>query len=146
MPSHYLAGTTETAAGPITVYGIVIPYRFCDVRYGKPKRKAWEMHEAFLDNLGELLPPVPQRSIILGDFNQRSPAKYQPQSATEQLQRVILRRFDLATGGIIPGMGKQAIDHICHTFELRLARVEALSNLREDGRQVSDHFGLQATY
>lgn len=146
FPGHFLAGTTETTIGIITVYGVVIPYRFSEVRYGSPKRKLWERHFAFLENLNRLLPAEPERSIILGDFNQRFPPKYQPAAAGEKLKDVVLRKFELASAGLIPKIGKQAIDHICHTGDFALKRLEGLSNLRSDGRKISDHFGLQAVY
>lgn len=145
-PGNFLVGTTETKVGAITIYGVVIPYRFSDVRYGNPKRKLWEKHYEFLDNLDRMLPAGPRRSIILGDFNQRVPPKYQPADAGQKLTEVILRRFELASSGVIPDVGKQAIDHICHTKDLALKRLEGLSNLRSDGREISDHFGLQAVY
>lgn len=146
LPSHFLAGSTETSIGAVTFYGVVIPYRFSGVRYGKPKRKVWEMHRAFLEDLDQLIPGEPQRSLILGDFNQRFPAKYQPKAIGELSQQVLLSRFSLATGGLIPEIGEQAIDHICHSPDLTLTLVEGISNKSDAGRRISDHFGLQATY
>ena len=142
-PSHFLAGTTETDLGTLSVYGVVIPYRFSDVRYGKPKRKVWEKHLEFLQALDELLPERPERSIILGDFNQRVPAKYQPQRVGLELERVLLRRFELATGGVIPDIGKQAIDHVCLSSDLTASDVHGLSNSRPGGGEISDHFGIR---
>lgn len=142
---YYLGATTQTDLGPIRVHGLVIPYRFSGVRYGTPKRKVWELHQAYLRALGGVLPREPHRTIALGDFNQRIPRKYQPQHMLDQLQQVILDRLKLATGGIISGVGKQAIDHICHSHDLDLLSVEALTNVAPDGHLVSDHFGLRAS-
>lgn len=144
LRGYYLGATTETADGPVRVYGMVIPYRFSGVRYGRPKRKVWELHRAFLRALNTRLPREPERAIALGDFNQRVPRKYQPAYVFEQLEHVILSRFRLATGGIMPGIEEQAIDHICLSHDLTLEGVEVLSNVAPDGHLISDHFGLGA--
>jgi endonuclease/exonuclease/phosphatase (EEP) superfamily protein YafD len=145
LSGFYLGATTETPLGPLRVHGVVIPYRFSGVRYGTPKRKAWERHLAFLEALDARLPEHPQRAIVLGDFNQRVPRRYQPQHIFDRLDQVILRRFVLATGGQIPEVSKQAIDHICHTHDLALAELAGLSNVDPNGRLISDHFGLRVS-
>ncbi|MXO52378.1 hypothetical protein GRI42_13790 [Erythrobacter gaetbuli] len=143
LAGYYLAATTDTALGPLRVYGIVIPYRFSGVRYGNPKRQTWELHRAFLTALDDRLPNRPERSIVLGDFNQRIPRKYQPQSIFDELDRVVLGKFAPATAGLIAGIERQAIDHICLSPDLQLQHLDAISNVGPAGRLISDHFGLR---
>lgn len=144
LASYYLAATTDTALGPLRVHGVVIPYRFSGVRYGNPKRQTWELHRAFLTALDDRLPTRPERSIVVGDFNQRIPRKCQPQSIFEQLDLVVLAKFAPATAGLITGIDRQAIDHICLSSDLQPHRVEGISNVGPSGRLISDHFGLRA--
>lgn len=144
LQGNFLAARTGCPETLIDVMGVVIPYRFSGVRYGTPKRAVWERHLRFLEALQPRLSESPARSIIMGDFNQRIPRKYQPPHIFEALDRTVLKHFSTATTGIIEGIGKQAIDHICHSPDLKVLTVDGLSNLTEDGRQISDHFGLRA--
>lgn len=143
---YYLGATTDTDIGPIRLHGVVIPYRFSGVRYSEPKREAWELHQAHLNALDARLPARPDRSLVLGDFNQRIPRKFQPNHIFEQLEGAVLRRFTPATKGEADGMGKQSIDHICHSPDLTPLDRTWLSNVAPDGHKISDHFGVQVSY
>jgi endonuclease/exonuclease/phosphatase family metal-dependent hydrolase len=141
---RYVAGTTSTPAGQVRVLGVVIPYRFAGVRYGEPKRAPWELHRQYLQALRSALPEQPSRTLILGDFNQRVPRKYQPHEVFENLDEAVLSRFRIATAGVLEPVGRQAIDHICHSSDFSCGAVHSISNAREGGGQISDHFGVRA--
>ncbi len=57
----------------------------------------------------------------------------------------MLERFIAATSGLIEGANKQAIDHICYSPDLKSVCAKAISNLRSDGGQISDHFGAEVS-
>lgn len=141
--ARYIAGTTPTAVGETRFIGVCIPYSFAGVRYGVPKRSPWELHFAYLDALHRALPATPELTVVLGDFNQRVPRRYQPKRAFDALERVLLQRFTIATSGELEPIQRPAIDHICHSRDLACRSVVSLSNVRPDGRQISDHFGVR---
>lgn len=141
--ARYIAGTTKTPVGETRFIGVCIPYSFAGVRYGVPRRSPWELHFAYLDALDRALPERPERTVVLGDFNQRVPRRHQPKRAHDALDRVLLRRLSVATSGELAPIGRYAIDHICHSRDLACRTVGSLSNVRPDGRRISDHFGVR---
>jgi hypothetical protein len=141
-PGRFVAGVTETPIGDIHAVGVCIPWAQAHVGSGRRDRTTWEDHLAYLDGLEAYLPEDPHSIIVLGDFNQRVPRRYQPQHIAAALQRTVLDRLKLATGGEIEGIGKQSIDHICHSSDLTTGSVAAISNIGPDNRLVSDHFGV----
>lgn len=140
---RYVSGKTQTAAGEVQFVGVCIPYRFASVRYGAPKRRPWEVHLEYLCALDRFLPSRPELTVVLGDFNQRFPRKYQPQRVFDALDDTLLKRFTLATAGLVAPIQRQAIDHICHSPDLHSVSSKSLSNIRPDGGQISDHFGVR---
>lgn len=141
----FISGTTETAIGELTVFGICIPYHMADVRYGQPKRKLWEFHKSYLAAIDAWLPPTMRKSIVMGDFNQSIPRGFQPAVVFDALERTLLSRLDIATSGVIEPIGRKAIDHICHSRDLLARDCYGLSNIGPDGREISDHFGIRLT-
>jgi endonuclease/exonuclease/phosphatase family metal-dependent hydrolase len=137
-----VAGVTPTPLGDFRVAGVCIPWAKAHVDTGRRDRATWEDHLAYLGGLTEWLPERPSTALVLGDFNQRVPKRYQPQHALDALRHALLDRLELATAGEIPGVGKQSIDHICHSQDLVFTSVTGISNMGPDGRQLSDHFGL----
>jgi exonuclease III len=140
-PGRFVAGTTATEFGDVDVIGVCIPWAHAHVKTGNRNREPWEDHRAYLAALDEWLLSTPSRTILVGDFNQRIPQLYQPVDMFRLLQQVVLRRFNAATSGQIEGADKQAIDHICHSPDLRSVFAKAISNMRPDGGRISDHFG-----
>jgi endonuclease/exonuclease/phosphatase family metal-dependent hydrolase len=141
-PGRFVAGMTETPAGDMHAVGVCIPWAKAHVGSGRRDRASWEDHLAYLNGLAEYLPADPQSLVLLGDFNQRVPRRYQPQHVAAALQRTVLDRLELATGGEIEGMGSQSIDHICHSSDLTAGSLAGISNIGPDNRLVSDHFGV----
>jgi hypothetical protein len=140
---RYVAGTTSTPAGQVRVVGLVIPYGFAGVRLGQPKRRPWELHLEYLEALGRSLAGGVERTIVLGDFNQRVPRKYQPKRIFESLQSAVLDRLHIATAGVLASVQRQAIDHVCHSSDLVCRGADSLSNERPGGGRISDHFGVR---
>lgn len=145
-PGRFIRARTLTPIGNVTFVGVCVPYRFAEVRFGKPKRASWELHLRYLSALEPLLTGAREPLVMSGDINQRVPPKYQPQHVTDALRAAVLEHLDLATDGMIEPLGKQAIDHIFHTRDLKPARRSALSNIAPDGRRISDHFGIEAEF
>ena len=146
LPSgRIVVGKTTTPIGDITVMGVCVPWANAHVRTGRRDRTPWEDHITYLHALGETVSGLPGTSVILGDFNQRIPQKYQTKQAYHALEEAILSKMDIATAGRISPIGKQSIDHICLGRDLACEEVQGLSNISTTGRQVSDHFGVKVT-
>lgn len=141
-PGRFVAGVTSTPLGDVRVAGVCIPWAKAHVDTGRRDRSSWEDHLAYLGGLAKWLPERPSSTLVLGDFNQRVPRRYQPQHVLDALGHALLDRLELATQGEIPGIGKQSIDHVCHSQDIVRTSVAGISNMGPDGRQLSDHFGL----
>ena len=72
--SRFIKGVTETPVGPLTVVGACIPWDGAHVSGGRKDRRKWQDHLAWLEAF-EGLPyrNAAQRTVVLGDFNQRIP-------------------------------------------------------------------------
>jgi endonuclease/exonuclease/phosphatase family metal-dependent hydrolase len=142
-PGRFVAGTTETPVGPLRILGICIPWADAHVSSGSRDRTKWEDHSAFLAGLGPIVaaPEHRTRTVLLGDFNQRVPPKYEPARVSEALEKA-LGRLCIATSGIIPGVERPSIDHLAHTPDLEVVRVGGLSNRDAHGGKLTDHIGL----
>jgi hypothetical protein len=139
---RFVAGTTETASGAcLTVIGACIPWSGSHVNTCKKDRKLWEDHEAWLAGFEKLRCRFPEaRTVVLGDFNQKIPRTGVPHRVHDRLKRAF-EGFKFATEGDLPG-GLKAIDHIAHTSDLTPRSIEIWPNEREDGTELSDHFGV----
>ena len=84
-----VAGMTETPVGEVTVVGVCIPWGGAHVNSGRRDRTQWQDHLDWLHGFERLSYARPgRRTIILGDFNQRSPKGGKLHSA---LQRAFAR-------------------------------------------------------
>jgi hypothetical protein len=137
----FVRGETHTVVGPSTIVGMVIPYFMSDVRYGTRDRRMWENHKRYLDGLEALVPLWPDTAIALGDFNQRLPARFPPKPLRDQLQSVFART-EIGTSGLAGPDGKRSNDHIAYGRSWVRTDQGTVSNLRADGRELSDHFGV----
>lgn len=118
---RFVAGTTETDLGPLSVVGICIPWRDAHVHTGRKDTTAWQDHEAWLSAFAHL--PWQQasaRTVVLGDFNQRVPRHRQPKRVYRALQDAF-SAFCFATAGELARTSERSIDHIAHTPDLTLA-------------------------
>lgn len=143
---RFVAGTTETPLGDVRFLGVCIPWKDAHVRNGQKDRRAWEDHATYLDELPKLRDfQRKDRLILLGDFNQRVPRVSQPQRVFDKLQAAV-SSLEIATNGNLPGAPSQAIDHICHTHDLRCSIVSILDKHDPNVGELSDHFGICADF
>ena len=148
LPSGRLvAGVTQTGLGSLTVIGVCIPWRDAHVRTGRKDRDPWQDHESWLSGF-ETLPyrRATERTVVLGDFNQRIPRRWQPKRVYEAL----LRAFDgltVATTGESSGAPGRSIDHIAHTYELApFGHIGLWPKRSARDETLSDHFGVWADF
>jgi endonuclease/exonuclease/phosphatase family metal-dependent hydrolase len=145
LPSgRFVAGRTSTALGFVTVVGVCIPWRDAHVRTGRKERQPWQDHQQYLAGLADVLSRVEGPAIVLGDFNQKVPRSCAPAPVFADLDLALGGRFAIATAGPLAPDGQAAIDHIALSPELAAREVRTLSNKGDDGRWLSDHFGLAA--
>jgi endonuclease/exonuclease/phosphatase family metal-dependent hydrolase len=146
LPSgRFVAGTTQTPLGPVRFVGVCIPWKDAHVRTGKKNRKPWQDHEQFLQGLPQSLTGHPQeRLIVLGDFNQTIPRTRAPEPIHDQLMTA-LGMLACATAGPLADAPSLAIDHVCHSADLRAEPPVILSNRHDELGELSDHFGIGAT-
>jgi endonuclease/exonuclease/phosphatase family metal-dependent hydrolase len=141
LPSgRMVMGKTQTPIGEIRVIGICTPWQNAHVRDGRRDRRKWEEHEIFLRALKSLTANPTQRTIIVGNFNQRIPSTYQPDNVYHLLQEV-LTGYQLATEGKIAELDEMTIDHLAFTPELKPTRVWGWSKV-QDNIRLSDHDGV----
>lgn len=135
-----IAGVTDTPLGPLRVLGVCIPWHLAGTRYQEPKRKAWEEHYEFLDQLEVLLDGGTPFHIIAGDFNQLRPRSWGPVHAEKRLLEV-LRNYTVVTEGPLRGCLRGAgVDHIAVAPQLTAVDAYGWANVI-DGRRFSDHEG-----
>jgi endonuclease/exonuclease/phosphatase family metal-dependent hydrolase len=78
----------------------------------------------------------------MGDFNQTIPRTRAPRDVFNLLTDTLLHQMTAPTSGPVPELNALSIDHLLHTRQLRAVAVRGLSNLNDDGRRLSDHFGI----
>ena len=144
-PGRYLAGVTETSVGRVRVIGVCIPWSHSRTKRFAGDRQAWQDHEDYLDGLASLLARSPtRRAIIVGDFNQPIAQRSNvPADLRAKLRCAIPPYMTIATAGL-GYRGKRAIDHIVLGADLVAESLGVISNLRDDGKPLSDHFGIVA--
>lgn len=143
-PGRYVAGTTDTSDGPVTVVGVCIPWSGSRTGRFGGNMVQWEDHESYLDGLAQLFGTGLQgRVVVVGDYNQSIGGR---NSAPVRLREKLRQTFDDAGLSIstaeLEFAGRRAIDHMAITRELEAGAPTAISNLREGDRKLSDHFGV----
>lgn len=147
LPSgRFVSGTTETPIGSVRFIGVCIPWRAAHVSNGRRDKQPWEDHLAYLSGLWEVLAKIDDDvpTVVLGDFNQRIPRRWSPPEVYEKLIRAFGGRFHFASQGL-KFNSHSAIDHIALMEGLQASDVRALSNIADDGSELTDHFGVAAT-
>lgn len=167
-----VAGVTETPVGRVTVVGVCIPWGGAHVNSGRRDRVQWQDYFDWLSGFERLSYAKPRRrTIILGDFNQRSPKGGKRHGALQEA----LVHFELSTSGFMAEASTrlgangdelrevvltdtpsakgvaQLIDHIAHSEDLVLhrraaeregARCVGIFPKEVDGTRLSDHTGV----
>lgn len=146
-PGRFVSGTTDTAVGPIRVVGLCIPWRSAHVSSGARNRKPWEDHERYLEGIGPVIAREAAHGplLVVGDLNQRIPARSVPQRLAEMLERA-LAGLDVWTAGVIDGLDTQLLCHIAGSRQLKaLTPPEGISR-KIGGLEVSDHDGVTVQF
>lgn len=139
-----VSGLTDTPIGPLRVVGVCIPWRDAHVRTGRRDRKPWEDHLQYLHVLKTYLAEFDDRTVVIGDFNQRVPKAGQPDEVYDLLMQCFDRRLEVVTSGLVDAKGAKAIDHLAVSQDLHLGALEILP-AKSHGIRLSDHFGFVAT-
>ena len=136
---RFVTGTTETALGPLSVVGVCIPWRDAHVRTGRKDRAGWQDHESWLSGFATLhWRQAREKTVVLGDFNQRIPRRRQPVSVYRAM-RDAFSGFCFATAGELAGTAEGSIDHIAHTSDLALVGDIQIWPKRGARFNLSDH-------
>ncbi len=125
----------------LNIHGVCIPWKDAHVRSGKKNRDPWEDHMQYLNALKPLIQNKQEKTIVLGDYNQRIPRKWSPKNVYTKLLETFEPNFTVSTTGIIKEMDKQAIDHFAHTQNIDVKSITVINN-RIGSLQLSDHFGF----
>lgn len=141
----YISGITDTHAGPMRVIGICAPHHAASQISATHKARHWTEQIAFWTGLAKLIATRDRSvsTVLLGDFNQYVPRIWGSKTAHAAMLAA-LDDLRVATGGPITGIDEPTIDHIAHTPDLARQEVVGLSRFGDDGRALSDHFGVIA--
>lgn len=142
-PGRFVRGSTRTPAGVIDVIGVCIPWRHAHVRTGLKNRSLWEDHLRYLDGLRDILSSTDDRSMVLGDFNQRIPRKWTPHRVYESLQETF-EGWEIPTAGRVGSDGERLIDHIVHRPMFSGSILDVLPKTSSCQTRLSDHVGAHA--
>jgi endonuclease/exonuclease/phosphatase family metal-dependent hydrolase len=143
----FLSATTATPIGRIRISGLCMPHGFASPTGMVPKLRPWSEHLRFLAGLQPLLANRDRKipTIALGDFNQFWPRIWGPKAATAALGHALCD-LQICTNGLIEGVGRPAIDHIAASPDLVAVSTRGIDEHDADGRKLSDHFGVSATF
>lgn len=141
---RFVGGVTATPLGPLSVFGVCIPWQNAHVSGGRRDRLPWQEHGLYLDGLQRIIarPTSLHRTLLLGDFNQTIPRSRAPQALHDKLVALMSPHLRVATGGTISGLAHRAIDHLAHSHDLEAVSVTPLPDRDGEGRRLSDHVGL----
>lgn len=139
----YISGVTDTPFGAMRVIGICAPHHAASQVGAIEKARMWTEQIVFWNGLARLVGSLALNmpTILLGDFNQYEPRIWGSKAAHSEMQRA-LGSLRFATAGPIAGIGEPTIDHVVHSHDLTSQEVRGLSRFGEDGRALSDHFGI----
>ena len=144
LPSGRLvSGVTQTTVGTLAVIGVCIPHDKSHELSGRKDRWRWEEHELWLREFEKLsYSRATNKTVVLGDFNQRIPSQWAKRQAREALAHAF-RVFQIPTSGNLPGLPHRVLDHIAHTPDLQLCGdVRFWCKRDPKGKPLSDHFGV----
>ena len=133
---RYVSGNTNN----IDVVGVCIPWKDAHVTTGRKDRESWEDHLSYLEGLQNILSHLTEKTLVMGDFNQRVPKKYSRKDAYDLMLKTF-EDFTFETKDIIQPINKQSIDHLCTKNIAKVLSIKSIDNIQNDVR-LSDHFGL----
>lgn len=143
-----VAAETSTTLGNVRVVAVCMPYHMAWPRDRSPDTRPppWSEHLKFLEALKAFLAAFDDDlpTILAGDFNQFDPLNWGSWDAHHALNDA-LGRLSIVTRGTIEPVGEQTVDHIAVSPHLRADAVRSLDRYTDDGRALSDHFGVLVT-
>lgn len=150
-PGRFVSGVTQTSLGDVTVIGVCIPWQGSrtEARRGTARRKRWDDHKDYLAALPAILERAStERVIVMGDFNQKvGQGRYKPDSLQGKLRSVFAGGIRIVTADVT-FKGRKTIDHIALSNNLTVGpageSLKEISNIDDDGKKLSDHFGVAA--
>ena len=119
----------------LNIHGVCIPWKDANVRTGQKNKDTWEDHIQYLDSLKSLIKDKKEKTIVLGDYNQRIPRKWSPENVYTKLLETFEPNFT------IKEMDKQAIDHFAYTHDIDIKNIQIIDNYM-GSLKLSDHFGF----
>jgi endonuclease/exonuclease/phosphatase family metal-dependent hydrolase len=139
----YLTAKTETPLGALRIVGVCIPYNFASPFGQTPKARPWSQHMIFLEGLRQAhrLWDHANDTILLGDFNQFIPRIWGSKAASIALEEAFVG-LSVCTGGVIDGVNRPTVDHVGLGSNLRALSTTGMDEHDENGRKLSDHFGI----
>ncbi len=151
LPGRFISGVTETSLGEVTVAGVCIPWDKSPGIKGSGVKR-WEHHSQYLDILKGVLYKVLEqasgkRLIVMGDWNQViGPGKglHAPDDLRQKLWHIFPPSMSIVTSTLV-FRGRGSIDHIALSEDLTANALSVIDNITEDGKCLSDHFGIAAT-
>ena len=144
-PGRFVFAETKLGSHPIKIIGVCIPWAQAHVSTGQKNATNWSEHEDWLRAFDTWIAREPERTIILGDFNQRLPRRTQPHKAYSLMNGIIESRFEIVTRNLSDTDGHHTVDHIGITKDLISEKVVVVSRFDETGKQLSDHMGVGAS-
>ncbi len=145
-PGRFVSGVTQTSVGAVRVVGVCIPWfgSRTEKRRGSERKQQWEDHASYLAGLRVLLTRDPATPlIVMGDFNQAiGTGSRAPAELRSALRDAFPPGMRIATADLT-FQGRGSIDHIAVSEDLTVGSIGAISN-HDDGRTLSDHFGIVA--
>lgn len=146
MPSgRIVSAETKLGSHPVKIIGVCIPWAQAHVSTGRKNANNWSEHEDWLKAFDKWLAPKLERTIILGDFNQRLPRRTQPHKVYSLMNEIIESRFEVVTQNLTDTDGHHTVDHIGITKDLISDKVFVVSRFDETGKRLSDHMSVGAS-
>ncbi|MCE2494667.1 MAG: endonuclease/exonuclease/phosphatase family protein [Alphaproteobacteria bacterium] len=146
-PGRFVSGVTQTSMGEVTVVGICIPWHASRTEKWRrcERKKPWKDHGQYLAGLTEYLEQASaERLIVTGDFNQIIGADSRaPRDLRSALEKAFGQRLTIVTSALTFN-DRKAIDHIARSDDLEAESLDVVSNDKDDGKKLSDHFGVVA--
>lgn len=139
----YVAATTDTPIGAVRVIGVCIPYSFASPFGLTPRSRPWSEQLKFLEGLKQVVAnrefaiPV----VVIGDFNQFAPRIWGSKAASAALEEA-LGSLTICTIGIIDSINRPTVDHVALSQNLKAQSITGIDEFDDNGRKLSDHFGL----
>ena len=141
-PGRFVSGVTQG----FRFVGVCVPWKDAHVNTGRKDRRTWQDHRAYLGGLVKVITPDSKTpTILLGDFNQRTPRLYSPADVYEQFVGTVSKDFWISTAGVLEPISEPSIDHICFNPKPARFTVRTLDKTQH-GVRLSDHFGLVAEF